>query len=88
MRPTTLLAALLLAAACLTPGVPALAKDLRAPPRPPSDQSYLYVDPGETRPNLPGYMQESMDPVNDPDTGTMFGQDEQDEAPDSFGLND
>lgn len=60
------------------------AKELH--PQPPNDdQSYLYVDPGYSRPNLPGYMQESMDSSNQPYTGTMFGEDE-DAAPSPFGL--
>jgi hypothetical protein len=63
------------------------ARDLR-PPATNNDQSYLYLDPGPSRPNLPGYMQESMDPSNEPFAGTMFGEDEQDEAPASFGLDD
>jgi hypothetical protein len=75
------------AAALILGSAVAEARDLR-PPATDNDQSYLYVDPGYARPNLPGYMQESMDPSNDPDTGTMFGEDEQDVSPDSFGLDD
>jgi hypothetical protein len=86
--PTRKLAALAATAAVflLGSGV-ANARDLR-PPATSDDQSYLYVDPGPSRPNLPGYMQESMDSSNEPYAGTMFGEDEQDEAPSSFGLDD
>lgn len=67
---------------------PAVAKTVKPPPQADSDQSYLYIGPDESRHNLPGYIQESIDPGNNPDTGTMFGEDDQDESPGSFGLDD
>jgi hypothetical protein len=68
---------------------PAHARDLRPPANTTrAGQSYLFVDPGYAPPRLSNDVLQSMDPSNDPSTGTMFGEDEQDAMPSPFGLDD